>query len=318
MRTWLSAFTGILAWCFCAPGAAFEPMNGEFVAASACPAVQSIKKGTNPGRIKVRVNQSYPVTGLNEPQGEYVQIKVAGAKPPLRWVALSCGRLGDESPAGQKYVLAISWQPAFCETKPNKSECQTQRPDRFDAKHFTLHGLWPQPENNLYCGVSDADKTNDKRNRWDTLPEPALSMETRTQLNEVMPGTASKLHRHEYIKHGTCYRGDADTYFRTALNLMDQINRSPLQQWMASHIGQSVSAKDLKREFEKTFGSGAAAALEIHCVGDVDSRRTLISELQINLKHPLTAASPLAQSLDTSVPARSDCTQGIVDPVGLN
>ncbi len=44
--------------------------------------------------------------------------------------------LSDES-----YVFAVNWQLGFCETKPDKSECITQTEQRFDAIHFSLHGL---------------------------------------------------------------------------------------------------------------------------------------------------------------------------------
>ena len=49
------------------------------------------------------------------------------------------------------YVLAISWEPAFCEDHEGKSECQRETEQTFDATHFSLHGLWPQPKGNFYC-----------------------------------------------------------------------------------------------------------------------------------------------------------------------
>src|SRR5258706_166452 len=58
---------------------------------------------------------------------------------------------------GGDAVFAVSWQPAFCETKPNKPECLSMTSDRFDATHLTLHGLWPQGAD--YCGISAAQKT---------------------------------------------------------------------------------------------------------------------------------------------------------------
>jgi ribonuclease T2 len=304
---------------YAATGQAFEPLDGKFTATTSCPAVQSIKKGTNPGGVKLRVSQSYRVTGLNEPDGAYVQVQIPGARPDLRWVRLTCGKLGSQDgPDSGKYVLAISWQPAFCETRPEKSECRTQVPTRFDADHFTLHGLWPQPDNHVFCGVSAGDKSNDSRGRWDALPEPAISPETRDRLKVAMPGTASNLQRHEFTKHGTCFPDNADTYFRVSLGLLEQINASKLRDFMGARIGKTVSTSDLKQEFEKTFGAGTGAALGIRCIGDVDSRRTLINEIQINLKGTLTAATRLRDALDTSIPAHTDCAQGVVDPVGLN
>ena len=305
----------------CGPAAqAFESGAGEFLAKEACPAVQSIKKGSNPGRIKLRVNNTYAVTGRNAPHGSYVQVKVPDARPELRWVKVSCGVLnsGDGHSAARKYVLAISWQPAFCETRPEKTECRTQAPGRFDADHFALHGLWPQPENNVYCGVSAEDRSNDKRKRWERLPEPDIKSETRRRLQEAMPGTASLLQRHEFTKHGTCFPDDADTYFRISLALLEQINASKLQALMANHIGETVTSEAMKRGFDQTFGTGVSTALGIRCIGDVDSRRTLINEIQINLKGPLTEATKLQDVLDASAPSHGDCSEGTVDPVGLN
>ena len=133
-----------------------------------------------------------------------------------------------------------------------------------------------------------------------------------------MPGTASHLQRYEFIKHGTCFPANAETYFRIALALQQQINTSKLQELMAGHIGKAVSADEMKRAFEQTFGTAMGSALGIHCIGDVDSRRTLINEIRIPLKGPLTETTPLQQAVDRSAPEPSDCSQGIVDPVGLN
>ncbi|MDF1749406.1 MAG: ribonuclease T, partial [Alphaproteobacteria bacterium] len=119
------------------------------------------------------------------------------------------------------YVLAISWQPGFCETRPSVTECKSQTADRFDATHFTLHGLWPEPRGTVYCGVSPTIQDLDRRNRWDALPDLTLSHELRDQLDQAMPGTQSGLHRHEWIKHGTCSEmPDAEGYYRESLRLL--------------------------------------------------------------------------------------------------
>ena len=61
--------------------------------------------------------------------------------------------VGTPVAAAEVHVLAASWQPAFCETRPAKPECLSQTEDRVDATGFSLHGLWPQPVDNVYCGV---------------------------------------------------------------------------------------------------------------------------------------------------------------------
>ena len=54
------------------------------------------------------------------------------------------------------YVLALSWQPAFCEGRPDKSECRTQTQNRFDANNFVLHGLWPNQRMTLSISLAIA------------------------------------------------------------------------------------------------------------------------------------------------------------------
>ncbi len=310
----------LFTWGYGSTAYAFEAAGGEFLAKRSCAAVQSVKTGKNPGKIKLRVDDRYPVTGLNEPNGTYVQIQVAGARPERRWVKRTCGTLNPEpvDPAAEQYVFAISWQPAFCETKPEKTECKTQEPGRFDADHFALHGLWPQPKGNIFCGVSTADRLHAEQGKWDKLPEPNLNAETRARLSKAMPGTASNLQRHEFTKHGTCFPGNADLYFRVSLALLEQINTSRLRDLMATHIGATVSLEDITREFEQSFGAGAGAALGVHCVDDQNSHRTLISEIRVKLKGALKETIKLQDVLDHSTRGDGDCSKGIIDPVGLD
>ncbi len=309
---------------FSASVLAFEPLQGQFLARDACPAVQSINKGSNPGSVRLTAGQRYAVSGRNAPGGRYLQVQVSGVQPELRWVDESCGTLAgggqaeEAAPLAARYLLAASWQPAFCETRSNKTECRSQSAVSPDATHFSLHGLWPQPENKAYCGVPDRDRASDKRGAWERLPEPRIGESTRRRLAIAMPGVASYLERHEYSKHGSCFPGSADDYFRTAVGLLDQINGSRLQAAMAAYLGREVRADALRQAFEQSFGPGTGKALSIHCVGDIGTRRTLISELRVSLQGALTDTSRLRDVLDLSAGGRDDCEQGIVDRAGLD
>ena len=151
-------------------------------------------------------------------------------KNPLNWLIATCCAIllascSDESNELAKYdgdmVLAISWQAGFCETRPRLPECRSQRSDRYDATHFALHGLWPQPRNQAYCGVGEEDRELDKARRWSRLSGLGLSKELQERLLKIMPGARSFLHRHEWVKHGTCYSDDPETYYIDLLWLMD-------------------------------------------------------------------------------------------------
>ncbi len=306
--------------------AADVPLKGFFIAHEACPALQSIRKGTNPRAVRTEPTRSYPIVAKNKPAASHYLIEMAGAEPLRRWVAVECGEhvvsadsSGGESDASSEqpaYILAVSWEAAFCEGKPDKPECTTQSPQRFDATHFTLHGLWPQPKRNIYCDVSPELKSDDKNGEWDKLPAPNLSQVTREKLGQVMPGTQSNLERHEWIKHGTCFDADsADEYFSNAIALVDQLNSSKAQELFASSTGSEITGKAIRDAFDESFGDGAGERIRIACKRD--GRRNLIVELTIGLKGEIGDEPSLADLIAASEPTDPGCPRGIVDRVGL-
>src|ERR1700727_84876 len=198
-RSWFFAAAAMIA-LLASKAAAEVPLTGFFIARETCPALQSIRNGTNPGEVETAPGKSYPKIAKNKPNVSHYFIEVEGADPSRRWVAVDCGEhvvSADGSSQPQEpgpgeerdsdtpraeYVLSVSWQPAFCETKRDKTECATQSPERFDATHFTLHGLWPQPRRNAYCDVPPEISLADKDGDWDRLPEPKLSDATRQRV----------------------------------------------------------------------------------------------------------------------------------------
>lgn len=210
------------------------------------------------------------------------------------------------------FILAVSWQPAFCETASGKPECRSQSRDRFDASHFTLHGLWPRDE---YCDVSARDEATDRDGRWSALPELDLSAALRSDLNTKMPGTRSQLDRHEWTKHGTCFAGDAEAYFAASLALLDQLNASPVRDLFAGNIGKRLTQRQIRAAFDTAFGRGVGERVRIAC--DEDGDRTLVTELTLGLWGTIGAAPDLANLLAAANPTRGGCESGIVDPVGL-
>jgi ribonuclease T2 len=306
-------------------------LDGYFIARSECQAYQSIKRKKNPGNVETRVDQAYLLIAKNKPAASHYLISME-AEPKNRWVVTSCGEHvvpvdgsvtdvngggGDVDKDGD-YILAMSWQPGFCETKPDKPECKTQTEERFDASHFTLHGLWPQPRNNVFCNVSPAEVSKDKNRRWSELSELALDVDTREELNKVMPGTQSFLHRHEWIKHGTCYNGESpEKYFHDSLNIMDELNAdaSEVRTLFAENVGREITADQIHEAFENSFGDGVGDKIKISCKRD--GNRILITEITVSLNGDL-GSIPVSQALMNAKSANNiGCTAGIVDPVGL-
>jgi ribonuclease T2 len=211
------------------------------------------------------------------------------------------------------YVLAISWQPAFCETAEHRPECRSQTEDRFDASHFALHGLWPQRVD--YCDVSRADQMTDRDGDWSALPAPDLSKPVATRLREMMPGTQSGLERHEWIKHGTCYGEPADAYFTDALAMLEAINASAVRDLFARSIGKQLTQKQVRDAFDIAFGKGAGQRVRLAC--ERDGNRRLITELTIGLTGDITAPADYRRLTLAARPTSGGCDSGTVDPVGL-
>jgi len=310
-----------------------ESMHGTFTASQTCPALQSIRKQTNPGNVTLEVGHGYRLLARNRSDATHYRVVVETAEPQQRWVAVGCGAVNDSDavpptpstprraepqPTDGKasYVFAISWQAAFCEGMPDKAECRTQTDSRYDATHFTLHGLWPQPRGNAYCGVAAQDIDADKSHRWEQLPAPELQPATRTALEKAMPGVASYLDRHEWTEHGTCFfEKSADAYFRREIALIGEINTSPVQKLFADNIGRQIQTSDIRAAFDQGFGSGAGDRVRVACKRD--GNRRIIVEMTIGLRGDVTDGARLADLIAHASPTDQGCTSGIVDPVGL-
>ncbi|MGD1712582.1 ribonuclease T2 [Dapis sp. BLCC M172] len=304
------------------PAFALYNVSGDFKVNS-CEAYTSFRKQTEP--ITLEPGKVYQVLGLNKESGDYFYIKVDGKS---KWVNKNCGQFNpsgeirdekisktaenktvencpDEGCA-EKYVFAISWQPSFCQTMQYKPECISQTADRYDATNFTLHGLWPDRLD--YCGVSDEDINDDKQREWDDLPPLDLDRETTSELAKVMPSKRSYLHRHEWIKHGTCDGRDEDTYFDIALDLLNEVNTSEVQYLFEANIGKRITQSQIETAFDNSFGDGAGKSVKIRC------KNGLISELQIKMRRPLVGE----KLADVLVPTSGrSCDSVIVDAAGF-
>ncbi len=313
-------------------------LQGQLVATQVCPALLSIKKGSNPGDVSIKAGTSYRLLGKNKDAATHYWIEVPGANPVQRWVALSCGTTDaagaapstsgaavdtpqgtvkpKPNPKGPKdgkpfYVLALSWEPAFCEKMKGKAECKNETSASYEASHLSLHGLWPQPRRNVFCGVDRATAALDDQHQWEQLPAPQLSVATKAALDKVMPGTQSVLERHEWIKHGTCYPGgSADQYFKDAVRLVNDVNASAVQTFIAANIGKTIKTSDLRAKFDEAYGKGAGERVRVSCSPD-----GMISELTIGLKGDISSGTKLSDLIAASESTDAGCPAGMIDAV---
>jgi ribonuclease T2 len=205
-------------------------------------------------------------------------------------------------------LLAISWQNAFCQTHKYKKECKNMTSKDFGAFEFVLHGLWPQPRNNQYCNVDKKQVGMDKNKQWHRLNKLELSSEVRTNLAKLMPGYVGNLHKHEWIKHGTCYGTNASDYYADSMNLLTQVNKSKVGQFFKQNIGRTIRIEDVRKEFDKAFGSGAGKHVTMNC------RKGLVTELWLHLGNEGNTLSELFKKGERP---RKTCHKGRIDAVGF-
>jgi len=293
-----------------------------------CPAYNNLKHTKNSGNIHLDTAKRYKVNKHHK--GQYL-IQVKDASPTQRWVDESC-----LAPKSKLYVapvkcevvpiakkeqkhadtplqnlLALSWHNAFCETHRSKKECNRGWKQLFSrgkvTDNFTLHGLWPQPKNRVYCGVERRYITADKYGHWNKLPEPKLNPEIKTALQKVMPGVVSNLHRHEWIKHGTCYGTDAQTYFEDAVKLTEAVRHSSVADFFRKNTGKRVTLSRVRELFDNTFGKGAGSHVELRC------KQGMITEIWLHLGR---GGESLNKMLKEGKKVHSRCQRGIIDKAG--
>ena len=297
----------------------------EAVAVERCPAWNDLKGTRNSGNRMLEKGKRYSVQRLQK--GHYLIRYDSGGSASQRWVEERC--LRPVSPEGKNFrkrsaaeaektvekgehqstlhsLLVLTWHNAFCETHPNRRECRPLY--NRAAGHLVLHGLWPQPSSRVYCGVPARLIEADRAKRWGALPAFEFPPELQRRLLRYMPGVLSKLERHEWVKHGSCYDRDPLRYFDDALSLTEQVDRSMVGEYLRANEGKRVSLLNLRKLFERSFGKGTGTRLAMEC------RRGLLTELRISLKGK---GKDLRRLLRGAPALRSRCREGIVDAPGL-
>ncbi|CAA6807504.1 MAG: Ribonuclease I precursor (EC [uncultured Sulfurovum sp.] len=285
-----------------------------------CPAFNNMKHTTNTNDIQLEIDKEYRVLQRNKGQ---VLVLIEGQRIAQRWVKEVC--LSDaqkpkreseiqrtstttNKQTSKQNLLAISWQNAFCQTHQYKQECKSMDANSFGAFEFVLHGLWPQPRNNVYCNVSKKQVGMDKNKQWYRLDKLDLTSSTRTELSKLMPGYQSNLHRHEWIKHGTCYGTSEDEYYKDSMALLTQVNESKVQEYFKQNIGRMVYLKDVRKIFNQEFGSGTGEHVTMNC------KKGLVTELWLHLG---SGSTDLTTLFKTGERPKRTCYKGRVDAVGF-
>jgi ribonuclease T2 len=125
-----------------------------------------------------------------------------------------------------------------------------------------------------------------------------------------MPGSLSNLDRHEWLKHGTCYGTDAETYYRHALALLDQLNASAVRSLFADRLGRSLGAREIRTGFDRAFGRGTGERVQVSCDDG------MITELRLGMSGRVSESASLTELMRAAAPVSAGCRLGRVDAPG--
>ena len=324
----VALFQGGYAW-------ASVKASGTMTAEQPCAAYVSKNKRTNPGDIRIEPGKIYQVFEVNRKnQPDWYRIRLPGVSQAERWVAKQCGMVdvridngGGGSGGGGKlpvcrsagleenYKLALSWQPAFCETHQDKPECRIDDVAAYQARNFVLHGLWP---NKKACGIDYGycGEIGSKPSSFCQYPELDLAVAVREELAQVMPSVraGSCLQRHEWYKHGTCQtKWSMDEYFDQSSDLTRQFNESGVGYFMSRHIGKTVNQENFLRKVDCALGEGASQRLQLKC------KNGQLVDVYINLPADLGPDENLGDLMRRAAAGfSSNCGEKFtIDPIGL-
>ncbi len=292
--------------------AASEAATGTFVASRSCDAYLSFRKGINPGTARTAPGAEYDIHEVNDKDRAWLRVEMRGINEPLRWVAAECGvvkglqptsagLVGGTFPAsgGQcnvagrqdSYVLAVSWQPGFCEHVKYdgiKPECDRMADGSLVVSNLTVHGLWP----NLHqCGTKYGSCGDS---------DPELSEDTISYISPWMPNFFYErvFGNYEWKKHGTCSGMNSDMYFRRAVDSVKLLNESAAGRYLTENIGGRISKQTFVTKLKAETGRDQAAnAFTLLC-----SNKQLI-EIRVRLPLDFKEGGSLNDLLGSNLPS---------------
>lgn len=308
------------------PANGSERVSGTFTAARACEAYKSFKGGTNPGAVKTVPGTTYQAVEINAKEWEWIRIDIPGVSDSPRWVSRQCGTADIATSArggtatgqacnvkGQhdSYVLALSWQPGFCEHfryTGTKQECDALARSEIEVNYLTLHGLWP---NKRGCG-----------NAYGNCPGPELQLERATiaKIAPWMPNFMfdTKFGAYEWKKHGTCQALPDDEYFLTAVQAVKIVNESGIGQYIKKNVGQTMSIKKFFDHVKTQHGENVAKKLTVVC-----SKEKYLQEIRLSLPLDFRVDGGIEQlaaghAVSAPVPSRCGADQIYIERSGPN
>lgn len=204
---------------------------------------------------------------------------------------------------GQREVLVVSWQPGYCAARPKSRGCADFSATSSAARQLSLLSRFQVRKS--YCGIEADLKQRARKGKWADLPEIVLASGTKERLLAAMPAARLGLDRQQWLRSGSCVAASPEAYYSRSLDLMDQLNASPVRTLFTQKSGGTLSLTEVRAAFDAAFGSGTGERVRLSC--RKAGGKTLIVGLTIGLA---AGEGKLADLIDGSSPTKSRCTEG--------
>ncbi|MGY4712907.1 ribonuclease T2 family protein [Mycolicibacterium sp. CBM1] len=170
-------------------------------------------------------------------------------------------------------LLVLTWGPSLCKVDPANPGCRSGHV-RALGPALILHGLWPQPPTQQFCGV-----------RRDGGQSPGLSAlnlpaQLQTDLRSMM-SDAAIMAPHEWSAHGSCSGLPPADYFTVATTLTEQLT-AVLDPVFRAAEGGEVTLSAVRNRMVAAFGGQAGNRIGMNC-READSVGMVAYEVHVSL-----------------------------------
>ncbi len=168
-------------------------------------------------------------------------------------------------------LLVVTWGPSLCTVDRSNAGCRSGHVGKLGPT-LILHGLWPQPSTEQFCGLPNGQREG-------SPPSLNLPLAVQTDLQSVMSDVAI-MAPHEWNAHGTCSGLAPPEYFSIAATLAEQASAAldPVFQ----NGGGRVSLDAVRDRMDAEFGPGAGKRATLTC-RNVEGAGMVAYEVQLSL-----------------------------------
>lgn len=176
-------------------------------------------------------------------------------------------------------VLVVTWGPSLCRVEKSNRGCASGHVGEL-GRMWILHGLWPQPRDNEFCGVPEELASRARNTHGTDIPTVEISDSLNTDLQSLM-SDSRVLVPHEWYTHGTCSGVTPEAYFGAAVALTDQA-RAVLDPLFSDAEGERFTQNAVRERFDDAFGPSAGERVGLTC-RNVTGEGRVIYEIQLSL-----------------------------------